>query len=224
MTAIEQACDAIRRGDSPMLKKLVDADASLAKSRDENGVSLLMLACYHRQAACIDVLLASGGKVDIFEAAALGRSLRVEDLWRRRPDVIHDWSPDGFQPLHLAAFFGRSETLSLLLDHGADPNAAAKNPMSVRPIHSAVASRSADVVRILVEHGAEVNVQQHGGWTPLHAVAMHGDMELTQYFLDHGADPLGKSDDGKTARDLAEANGHLQIAELLRQTQARMER
>jgi ankyrin repeat protein len=220
MTAIEKACDAIRRGDSQMMKKLIDADTSLARSRDENGVSLLMLACYHRESGCIDVLLAGGGKVDIFEAASLGRSLRVEDLWRERPDVIHDWSSDGFQPLHLAAFFGRSETLSLLLDHGADPNVAAKNPMSVRPLHSAAASRSRDAVRILIEHGAEVNVQQHGGWTPLHAVAMHGDMELTQYFLDHGADPHIKSDDGKTARDLAEANGHLQIAELLRQSHA----
>ena len=49
--------------------------------------------------------------------------------------------PDGFTPLHLAAFFGRLEAAALLVDRGADLEAPSRNPRfpSVRPLHSAIA-------------------------------------------------------------------------------------
>ena len=67
----------------------------------------------------------------------------------------------------------------------------------------------------LIEHGADLNVKQHGGWTPLHAAAMHGDEALVELFLKHGADRNLKSDDGQTAADLAASKGYTEIGKKL---------
>jgi len=215
MGALAEACDAIQKGELARLKELLADDSSLRTARTETDVSLFMLACYCRRPEMAD-LLAADRPLDVFEATALGQSHRVADLCRQQPELVHTWSPDGFQPIHLAAFFGHADCVAVLLQLAADVNLAAKNPMGVRPIHSAVASRNVEVVHLLVAHGADVNVKQHGGWTPLHAAALHGDESLVRFLLDHGADPLLASDNGKTAADLASANGHAHIAALLR--------
>ena len=215
MTSSSAAVAAIKAGDIEKLRSLVDAEPSLSTARDENGVSLVMLACYYRRPEAAEALLIANRPLDIWEAAALGGEEVIRQLSRQQPELVHAWSPDGFQPLHLAAFFGQPTAVEALLKLHADVNVAAHNPMSVRPIHSAVAGRNHDVVRLLIEHGADLNVKQHGGWTPLHAAAMHGDEALVDLFLKHGADRTLKSDDGKTAADLAAAKGFGELAKRL---------
>jgi ankyrin repeat protein len=210
MEPINKAIDAIHRGDQPAFETLLDEHPQLAGARDDKGVSLLMLACYHRQHGVASALARSRA-LDVFEAAALGETPRLIELCRKRPELVHATSPDGFQPLHLAAFFARTDAARELITLGADINAVADNPSRVRPIHSAVASRNRGIVQLLVEHGAQLDVQQHGGWAPLHAAAMHGDLTLVELFLRHGADPTLRSDDGKDAAELAAANNHADI-------------
>jgi ankyrin repeat protein len=215
MKSLEHAVNAIQRGDADGFRTLLADKPQLADARDEKGMSLIMLACYHRQPA-IASLLAEMRPIDVFEAAALGANDRLVQLCLEQPELVHASSPDGFHPLHLAAFFGRHEALRFLIERGADVNAIADNPSRVWPLHSAVASRNGNVVRLLVEHGADLNVQQHGGWTPLHSVAMHGDGSLVELFLERGADPGIFSDDGKDAAALAESAGFGEIAAFLR--------
>jgi ankyrin repeat protein len=216
MSALPQAIEAITQGDFERLQKLLTDEPPLFNARNDQGVSIILLAAYHRRFDAAAALAAGKGALDIFESAALGRSQDVDAACRQQPELLSAYSPDGFQPLHLAAFFGQAEVVNVLLSRGADVNAVAENPSHVRPLHSAVAARNAAVVRRLVEQGAEVNVKQHGGWTPLQAAALHGDLELVNLFLEHGADPLSRSDDGKTAADLAETAGHAEIAAMLR--------
>ena len=42
---------------------------------------------------------------------------------------------------------------------------------------------------MLIAAGADVNATQHGGYTPLHEAAQHGDVEMVELFLSAGADP-----------------------------------
>jgi ankyrin repeat protein len=212
MSIIEQAIAAIATGQVQILRDLFATHSQLRHARDEKGVSLVMLACYHRQPAALEILLAEDRPLDVFEAAALGAAEVIEQLCRAEPKLVEAWSADGFQPLHLAAFFGQAPAAGALLKLNADINAAARNPMAVRPLHSAVASRNFEVARLLVEHGADPNVKQHGGWTPLQAAAMHGDEKLVELLLKAGADPALRSDDGKTAADLAASKGHAALA------------
>ena len=71
---------------------------------------------------------------------------------------------------------------------------------STRPRRAAT-SRSAGV---LLAAGADVNATQHGGYTPLHEAAQHGDVELVELFLSAGADPThrgrGRRDAGRPRR------------------------
>jgi ankyrin repeat protein len=65
---------------------------------------------------------------------------------------------------------------------------------------------------LLLDHGAEVDARQQAGYTALQAAAIHGDEELSDLLLSRGADPALRSDDGKSAADLAREKGHQALA------------
>jgi ankyrin repeat protein len=79
-----------------------------------------------------------------------------------------------------------------------------------------VAAKHRDTAGLLLALGASPNSVQRGGWTPLHVAARHGEETIVDMLLLRGADTTRKSDDGKTAADLAEANGHAALARILR--------
>jgi ankyrin repeat protein len=213
--ASDRLLESIRSGDLVEIDRLLSTDPALAASRDERGVSILMNALYHRRPEIAERVLDAGIDPDVHEAAALGNVERVRTWLDSSGDLIEHRAADGFTPLHLAAYFSHPPVVRLLIERGAGVDAEADNPSRVRPVHSAVAARSAEIVRILLEAGADPNVQQHGGWTALHAAAQHGDGALVRILLDHGADAGLQSDDGRTAADFARAGGHDDVAALL---------
>ncbi len=159
--------------------------------------------------------LAEGAALTIWEAAALGRDERVARLLDEEPSLAGAWSPDGYPPVGLAAFFAGAPTVRLLLDRGADMAAAARNPMKVQPLHAAVAARNAETVALLLERGADVNARQQAGYTPLMGAAAGGREDLVELLLSHGADPSLRGDDGKSAADIAREHGHEALARRL---------
>jgi ankyrin repeat protein len=216
-TTYEDALEVVRTGDASRLAGLLAADPTLAEARSENGLSLLIQACYHRKPELVDMLRAARTSLDLFEAASVaGAEDRGAELLAADPALATAWSGDGFTALHLAAFFDREPMARLLLERGADRDAVARNPMSVRPLHSAAASRSGAIVALLLDRGADVNAQQAGGWTALHAAAMFGDLPMVERLLDRGAEAGRANDQGKTALDLAVEKGHTEVAAVLR--------
>jgi ankyrin repeat protein len=212
----EKAFGAVKAGDVGALAELLAADPSLAAAHDENGVSLRLLACYHRRAEMLAMLRDAGPPLDIFEATALpGAEARAAELLAAEDGLARAFSSDGFTPLHLASFFGRLDMVKLLLVRGAEVNAVARNPMAVQPLHSATALRDGAIIALLLDHGADVNARQAGGWTPLHAAAVFGDLPLVEMLMNRGAADRA-NDQGKTALDLAVEKGHAQVADRLR--------
>lgn len=207
--------EAISAGDLERLRTVVATDAGVAASRNEQGVSALLMTLYHRRKDMTGVLLEAGAPVDVFEAAALGRTDRVRELITQEPSLSEARSADGFTVLHLSAFFGHPETSRLLLEHGADVAAVSLNDMKVQPLHSAAASGSTETVTLLLEAGAPANARQQGDFTALHAAAMSGHMQMARELLDHGADPEASADDGKDAVAMALSKGHEEMATLL---------
>jgi uncharacterized protein len=213
--------EAIKQGDLEGVKQQVVGDPDLLHTRDEQGVSPLLLSLYYGQKAVTGWLLSQAIEpLSIWEAAAVGNAERVRELLEENVSLRDEPAADGFTPLGLAAFFGRASTLLFLLEQGADPNLAADNSMQVRPIHSAAANRRPEVAQSLVEHllahGAAANVAQQGGWTPLHQAADHGHLGLVELLLEHGADPWACSDNGHLPVDMARAKGFDHVVALLK--------
>jgi ankyrin repeat protein len=195
--------EAIKSHDANRLRDLIEADPKLAAARDPRGVSAVLVAQYYRQPRLVQLLMDAGMELDVHEAAALGRRDRLQRLLDEDGGRAMSFSPDGFTPLHLAAFFGHVEAVRLLLDWGAPVDVIAQNPMRVAPLHSAAAGRTAAIVRLLLEAGADPGARQEGGFTALHAAVMEDDVEMTRVLLAHGADPGAKADDGRTPREMA---------------------
>lgn len=154
-------------------------------------MSELLEAIYRGDQARADELLAADPQLDVFEAAAVGRTERLRAVLDEDPSLANAWASDGFQPLGLASFFGRVEAARLLVERGAEVNSASRNEMKVMPLHSAAATPDPDsryeLARLLLEHGADPNARQQDDFTPLMAADQHGDERLAQLLLEHGA-------------------------------------
>jgi cytochrome c len=87
--------------------------------------------------------------------------------------------------LHKAAAQGDLNTVTQLLDGGADIDALEANST---PLHWALLTNKIAVVQLLLERGADPNIEGPTG-TPLAMAALKGSAETVSLLLDHGADP-----------------------------------
>ena len=207
--------EAIATGDQNAVERMLRENPSAARARNEDGVSAILLALYHRRPEIATRLAAAAGELDVFEAAAVGAVDRLIALLDEDQDRVGACSPDGWTPLHLAAFFGQPSAARLLLERGASTGAVGPNAMANQPIHAAAAGRHAEIVALLLDHGADPNARQAGGWTALHQAAQNGSAALAEVLLEHAADPAPRNDDGITPADVALQSGHSAIVALL---------
>ena len=215
MPTAQELIAAVKAGEVERVRQLVDDEPALASSRDDDGVSALMLARYRSDRAVSDALLAVDPDLDVFEAAAFGYLDRLRERLDHDPSCVSARAADGFSALHFAAFFAKPEAARILLEAGAPVDLVAGNDTRVQPLHSAAAAHQIEICRMLLAAGADVNAKQAGGFVPLHAAAQNGDPEMVELFLSAGADPDAMTDDGRTATDLAAAANHPDVARRL---------
>jgi ankyrin repeat protein len=203
--------DAIRKGDAAAVAAMLAAKPHLGEARNPQGASGVLWSAYARHPELAPVLLGTR-EPDFFEACALGRRERALSLLAADPKLVDAYAADGFTGLGLAIFFGHVEIARKLVDAGADVNRPSRNDIRVFPLHSAIESGKLELVDLLLKHGAKPDPPEFLGATPLHSAAARGNREMVARLLAAGADRKLRTNDGKTAADLARQYGRPELA------------
>src|SRR5471032_2166299 len=94
--------DAIKAGEFERVKAMVTADPTLIDARSRTGDSAILTAVYHRQKEIVNLLVARGATLTLFEACAAGEEERVERLLQQSASgaldapAINGYSTDGW--------------------------------------------------------------------------------------------------------------------------------
>jgi len=149
--------EAAATGNEAQLAALLDAQPELAQSFSGDGWTPLHLAAAFGTPAAVSALLAAGAQVD-----AVSRN------------------PQQNQPLHAALALGKNaETVRLLLDHGAQANAAQAGGFTA--MFSAAIANRRDLAEILLAHGADPHQKNDQGKTAAEFARERGHAELAAW-------------------------------------------
>lgn len=168
MTTIFDLVDA---DDGEGIRALLAGKPEAATTRDENGISPLLRACYRGSGAAFEAIRATVPPTDPWDRLAAGESEGLPT-----PDA---WSPDGFTPLHLAAFAHNDGAARSLLASGADPDAISRASFArVTPLGTCAFTGATEVARVLLAHGADPSLTGERGGLPADNARANGYDEL----------------------------------------------
>lgn len=210
--------EAAKAGDRSRVREILQGSPGAAGVRSETGESALMAALYrgHQDVAgdIADAQIAAGEPLDVFAAAALGRD---DQLSRALidPAAVSAFAYDGWTALHLAAFFGRLEATTRLLEAGASLAAVSRNSLTNTPLHAAVAGGHVEVSLFLIARGADVDAADAGRHTPLHIAAEAGYLPVVEALLARGANPHAVDVEDKTPLSRAAARNHAAVVDAI---------
>src|SRR5688572_20622266 len=136
----------------------------------------------------------------------------LETLIAAEPGLARSTDAAGSTPLHHAAGFGALDSITFLLDNGADVNA--KNRRGSTPLFWALHDEAK--VRLLVAHGAAVKIKQVEGRSPVYQTALLGNGNaILRFLLDNGGDPNAATLNGLTPLSAAALRGDVEAMRLL---------
>ena len=138
--------------DVEALRRYLSIEPSASGQRDPQGLSVLMRAFY-RGPEVVALVRAADPPLDEWDRILIGEAKNLPN---------HDaWSPDGFTPLHIAAFAKNLGATRALLAAGADPNVIAKAPFArVTPLGTCAFVNAVEIAKELMAHGADPTIPE----------------------------------------------------------------
>lgn len=127
------------------------------------------------------------------------------DSWMDFRASLHSIQPEGFSPLHVAAYCGLTTYTKHLLELDGNPDCS--DVVRRPPISYASEQGCSDVVQVLIKHSAQLNLVDGEGLAPIHYAARAGYHSALHHLLEAGVDPVThrKKDD---VHDVYIDNGH----------------
>ncbi|CAA7023318.1 unnamed protein product [Microthlaspi erraticum] len=171
-TCLHRAMDAHR----PMpYVRLLTAHGADLEARDWLGVSPLAAACSGDKPECVVHLLEAGAERDALicggstalHFACTGPSLPCIKIFLEGGVSVDSRSGDGYTPLHSACEVGDVDTVTYLLQRGADKELTTTGGDGVTALHLACRDGHSECVRLLVVNGANKDATDNDGLTPL---------------------------------------------------------
>lgn len=178
--------EAIRRGDTAIVKLLLDAGAPVNPTKCRLWPPLEEAAHWDK-VAVMKMLIKAGAKVD----------------WKDR---------DGGTYLGSFGFFNTA-VLKTLLDAGANPNATDQRGATALMHASSYGYEDAAV--LLIKSGANVNQRDNRGRTALMYATASKYVDTIPHLLKAGADLYARDQDGKTALEIAAESKNEVASEML---------
>jgi ankyrin repeat protein len=192
-----------------------------------HGLTPLMLSSARGHLGAVQELVRQGANINmhaagshsitsLFLAAELGRHNVVEFLLKSGAEV--DLANDqGTTPLMIAAYSGHSETMQLLIDHGAQINAQAAVNHNMTALLQAVYHGRLAATALLLKKGAQIDLPSSVGATPLMLATTMGHLDVVRLLLEHKAavNAQAAGVNNRTALHQAVDGNHAAIADLL---------
>ena len=216
---------AIEDHDVDAVKALLQSGLSTETPIDygEHSITPLIKAAWDGDEEIVKALLAAGAKVNakagdtgetaLINAVSNKHTAIVETLLKAGADVTVKNKFD-FNALNIAVAAGNQELAGLLLDHGANVEAATS---TLTPLMFAASAGNVGMIRFLVKRGAKVNHgAKEGGQTALLSAIYGGKADAVQALVDLKADVNAKTKDGDTPLKVAMKGDQDDIARILK--------
>lgn len=215
----KRAIDQDKPQDLQRLLPVVDA-----KVTNDKGKTALMAAVKIGDHCLMTQLLERGLKMSdrgytggtTLMYAVLGNQSKMIDLLLVQLSDLNAQSTNGWTAVMIAAAKGFAGAMAQLHAAGADVNLA--DVYQWTPLMRSVDNRHTDVAKYLLSTpGIDVDHVNENGSTVLHIAAQVGDAETVTRLLQLNAKVSIKDVNGFTPLDVAVANSHPEVADLIRQ-------
>jgi ankyrin repeat protein len=168
---------------------------------------------------------------DLIAAAREGRNADVMEMLRGPSNAENglaagDKSNAGETPLFVAAYWGQTTTMELLIKTGADVDQiTAEDEDAMTALHAAAQEGRVGAVDVLLSQSANPNITDSHGRTPMMIAAYDGAVPIIRRLLTANADPNVRQDGmaGRSALGLAASQGHAEVALMLLAAGARVD-
>jgi hypothetical protein len=147
--------------------------------QDRHKFNLIQAAACGTSVTMVKTILELSGKQ---RSSQKGFSLSKLKMGQRSSDIFPD------TPLHLAAFWNRTEIVKLLLQQSTGPNISGYRNRT--PLHYAAAMGNVEVTRLLFDANANVDVADSGMHRPLDLAFHWGQWEAMTALIQAGSDLL----------------------------------
>lgn len=173
--------EAAHHGNLGIVELLLDHGADIETTAGR-GYRPLAIAAHQGKDDVVKLLVTRGANIE-----AIGFS-----------DIKADFS---FTALIRAAQYGRSSTVAVLAELGADVNARDNDDRTALTL--ATWENHKETVAMLIQKGANINARSNGGMTALHNAAMRGHVEVARLLVEANANLRLRDSRGCTAWTVA---------------------
>lgn len=205
----ESAKILLKHGADPNLSAGPDSESPLSLAASNNSAEFVQLYLAH--GGNPDLIL-ENGSTTLISAMNKTTSPKVVEMLLTSGGDANAKSGEGTTALFQAIQTNRIDLMSVLLDHGADPNLPGPKhplwPSCYKPkalqlllergadtkktpgvMELAASLKKLDSIKILINHGVSPNVRKDNVYTPLCSAIRDNSPDIVTYLLENGADP-----------------------------------